>query len=404
MKHLRVEGDAFERGLMQAKHFGSPAIADAYVALGRISVVPKALPRWARTTFATGVVNAFGRLYHSRHENTLREHQGGKFRRGLDGLAEGFGISPARVYGFAAFEIEAARFQYTLGCSSFAFAAEATASGRPLISYNHDFPPSFGHFPFVRESVPDEGFPSLCVTYPPMLGTICGVNAAGLGASLNHAWVRKLWSGEALPITLLVQDVLDRCTDVAEALEEISKVKVPNGSMMTLVDARGTRAAVELTPAGPFVRMTQGPVLHTFNAYQTVGARRLEVPIGATGAGAIAGMDIHGSNLARQARYDELGAATRTGWTPQQIDALMADHGAEGKGHVNTICRHDDAAAWTLLTARVDPVERSLEVGLGLACEAKRKTYAMGPLSVAPEHEPSSAPAYAPPRVHELRM
>jgi hypothetical protein len=79
--------------------------------------------------------------------------------------------------------------------------------------------------------------------------------------------------------------------------------------------------------------------------------------------------------VGRQSRYDALGAAQATGWTHEQIDALMGDHGHEGQPDANTICRHDDAAAVTLLTARVDPAERSLAVGLGTACRAKLEVH-----------------------------
>src|SRR5882672_1095465 len=106
MEKLRVEGDAFERGLQQAKHFGARALADAREALSNLAVMPR-LPGWLKGPFATSVMSSMGRLYHSRHARTLREYQGGKFRRGLDGLAEGFQAPASKLYGFAAFEIEA---------------------------------------------------------------------------------------------------------------------------------------------------------------------------------------------------------------------------------------------------------------------------------------------------------
>lgn len=375
MERVRVEGDAFERGLQQAKHFGPELLQQTRGQLAKLPAMPRPIPSWARTSFVHAVLSGLGRLHHARHRPMLKGHEGGKFQRGFEGLAEGFKVPLTHLYGFAAFEVESARFGFTLGCTSLAFSAEAHESGHATISYNHDFPPEFAAYPFVRENVPADGLSSLSISYPQTLGAIAGVNAAGLGVSLNHAWVRKLSAAAALPITLLVQDVLDRCATVDEAIAAISAVHVANGSMMTLVDAQGDRAAVELTPPGAFVRRTTGPVLHTFNAYQTEGARRLEVPIGAIGAGTIKGMDIHGSNLKRQARYDALGCARREQWSAQQVDAIMGDHGDGGRGCDTTICRHDDFMGITLLTARIDPAARTLEVGLGLACEAKRKVY-----------------------------
>jgi hypothetical protein len=371
MEHVRVEGDAYARALQQAKHFGPQLMSAASEAMARLHVMPRILPRGLRPAFANAVVGVVGWLYFKRHGATLRSYGGGKFYRGLEGLAEGFQASTSRLYGHAAFEIEASRFNFTLGCTSLPFSAEATANGRPLLAYNHDFPAPFGAFPFVRESVPNGGIASVSVSYPSMLGAICGVNASGLGVSLNHAWVRRLWSGEALPISMLVQDVLDTCSNVEQAIALVQAQKVANGSMMTVLDARGGRVVLELTPEGAFVRRSKAPVLHTFNAYQTAEARRLEVPIGAIGKGTVDGMDIHGSNLARQARFDALGAGEKRGWTSADVDALMSDHGPLGEASVNTVCRHPDLAAETLLTARIDPVEQTLTIGLGHACTAQ---------------------------------
>src|SRR5688572_9658426 len=124
MEQLTVEGDAFERGLQQGRHFGPAVLEAARQAISALPQMPGLLPRWARPAFAGGLVGALGRMYLGRHRQTLSGHQGGKFRRGLDGLAEGFAAPVARLYGFASFEIEAARLDFTLGCTSLAFAAE----------------------------------------------------------------------------------------------------------------------------------------------------------------------------------------------------------------------------------------------------------------------------------------
>lgn len=377
MQQLRVEGSGYERGLQQAKAVGPQALDEARMALSRLHVMPKRLPQFLKPRLVDLIIGDFGRKYWKRHQQTLAHYAGGKFLGAMKGLAEGLGVAPQRVYGYGAFEIEAARFHFTFGCSSFAFSKDATAWGRPLLAYNHDFPPELSGMPFVRENVPDVGLASVSLAYPLILGTLCGVNEAGLALSLNHAWVRELSTGEALPITLLMQDTLDTCRSVEEAIAHVSRVPVANGSMVTLLDASGARAVVELTPKGAFVRRTKRAVQETFNAYQTPGARRLEVPVGAIGTGPIEGLDIHSMNLSRQARYDALEVCDAKGWSMEQVNALCGDHDEKGIPTLDCICRHDDPIGETLLTARVDPMERTLQFSPGVACRPKFETFSV---------------------------
>src|SRR4051794_1471527 len=112
MEQLTVRGDAFERGLMQGRHFGAGALRQATERLTQLPMLGRSVPAWARGAFIDALVSGAGRFYLSRHGQRLRSHEGGKFDRALAGLAHGLGVSPARLYGFLSFEVASARFTF----------------------------------------------------------------------------------------------------------------------------------------------------------------------------------------------------------------------------------------------------------------------------------------------------
>ncbi len=356
-------------------------------AMTELSALPAwLLPRLKEPALKLAVPAVGWRFLHT-HRALWASWRQGKLWTMLEGLHQGSGASLALLSGFAAFEVLASTMSFTFGCSAIAFAAEATVSGRPWLAYNHDFPPAFAPFLLVRRTLPDDGYRSVAITYPMLLGALAGVNEAGLAVSLNHAWVKHVPWRPAVPISWLVQDVLDHCGSVAEAVTLLRAAPVPNGSIVTLVDKSGERAIVELAPSCKRVRRADGPLLHTFNKYRHPDMEALEVPVGARGKGGLRGLDIHSANLGRQARYDSLGVSLRRGFDLEAVRAVMGDH-AYGVGHSDTICRHNDALSETLLSLVLDPADACLHLVLGHACSS---TYTRVDLADAPSAYTSGA-------------
>lgn len=364
--HLTLSGSPEDITRGQGRH-GGVSIDDALGGMAQLEAFPKRLPLAARRVLARGLVHGLGQVYYRRHRALLGRFAGGKYARALEGLADALGAGPAFVYGLGAFEITAAKLSFTPGCTALALASSATESGQPLLAYNHDFPRSFHDFIRVREVTPNTGYRSLSVGYPVALGINAGVNAAGLAITVNHAWATDFDGAPAVLVSVMAREVLETCATVEQAIALFASERASNGSMITLVDASGDRAVIEVTPKRQVVRRTDGPVLHTFNRYQCAGTRAVEVPDGAKGKGPIRGLDIHGANRARQARYDALGSSQKARWSDVDIDSLLADHD-NGSASCDTVCRHPDRYAETLFTVRLDPVARRMRISLGYAC------------------------------------
>lgn len=371
---LVVKGSAFDRNYQQGRAFRHllPKIIQAAASIPMF-------PSWLQSRIPQFIyrilIERGGKNFLVLHRPLLENHSGVNLLDGVWGLAEGFGVSLATIYGLNSLEIISSKLPYTLGCSSLAFSARQTGRG-PLIAYNHDFPEALGNFLFVRQTLPQKGYASLNLTYPPLLGSIGGINERGLAVSLNHAYVTNVSDGSALLITLLVQQCLERCKNVLEALALIKKTPVPNGSMMTLLDGAGHRAVVELSPTKKIVRWGVGTeLLVTFNKYKIPQMAAVEVPVGAIGRGPFAGHLIHEHSFKREERFAKIFKPKKK-YAERHIHKLLSDH-AQGRGGFGTICRHDPLTASTLCSVLFHPKEKNLQVIFGNPCKGKYKSYAL---------------------------
>ena len=279
------------------------------------------------------------------------------------------------LYGVNAFELESAHLGFSYGCTSLGLGGRHTADGRARLVYNHDFPPAFGPFLLVRESRPDEGLSSLALTYPTLVGAVAGVNEAGLALSYNQAYATDLSRRtRATFVTMVLQECLDRCRTVADALEHVLATPVTNGAMITLVDAGGDRAVVEVSAGLRLVRREDEPrILYSFNKYRLEETSAVEVPVGAVTTGIAAGYDVHRCNLTRERRFLQLGQGPRD---DAELFELMADHDG-GTGDEDSICRHDDPMSETILSAILDPSAGTIRAIFGRACSGEPVTFGL---------------------------
>jgi hypothetical protein len=324
------------------------------------------LPSWIPASAIKAALWVLGTLYLRWHRPLHEKPEFAHHRGGVEALAKAAGISPAILYGFHAVESETASPGFSMGCTSLAFSAQNTSDG-PKLAYNHDFPPAFQPFLLVRRNAAAGRYHSVSVSYTCLMGAINGINEHGLAVSVNQAYATDLdRKRPALFVTMLVQECLDRCASVAEALELIQQSQVAAGCMVTLVD-ENDRAVVELSGTRSMVRRAEDEdVLYTFNAYRVPSMREIEVPVGALTTGVVKGYDLHRCNLTRERRYLQ---RVRGGevWSDDEIKALLSDHD-DGVGTSDTICRHDDPVSETILSTIADPRSRSLKVLVGRPC------------------------------------
>ncbi len=370
---VEARGDDRQRGVAQGLAYRS-RLGAMYRSLADLPLGLDWMGSTGRGLAVRLAVQGAGRIYLPLHRRLLAAHAGGRYLRVLKGLAEGFDVGAEELYGFHAFEVESGILGYRMGCTALAVSPTGAASGTARLAYNHDFPAPFRPHLVLRRNEPrGPGVArSLSITYELQVGSIAGVNEHGLAATVNQAYARTSRRGRpALLPTLLVQDCLDHCRSVAEAVARARRLPVPVGSLLTLVDAAGERAVVELAPQGHAVRrpVEADPLMATFNGYRCVHTQAQEVPHGALGTGLASGYDLHLANVERERRLAELLEDHRGPWTDEQVHGLLSDHDGGTPGGT-TLCRHDPALGGdTILSVLLDPTTRSVRSRRGFPCE-----------------------------------
>lgn len=391
---LTVTGDAAERAYQQGvacRNQMTPAASS----IGSLVVGPEWVGQRRHERWCSAALAAAGGYYLVRHRPALTRHAGGKYWRAQRSLAQGAAVSRPFMFGLGAVpELVGAQMGYTLGCTALALSPSITSSGGAQIVYNHDFPPRFGRYNFVRRNHPTDGYRSVCLTYPIMVGCLAGVNERGLALTLNHAFATDYHGHAGILLSTLVQDCLDRCATVHEAVDLFTHAPVTNGAILTFADASGDRAAVERSCAASRTRRTDESVLASFNKYRHPDMEKHEVPLGAVSSGLMSGIPLHESNVTRQRRYDELHPCPPTALDEAAIQRMMSDHDGRA-GDSNTICRHGDELSETLWGAILDTQARTLRVVFGHTCSGPYVTYgieAFSPASRSPCPDPPRAP------------
>ncbi len=101
----------------------------------------------------------------------------------------------------------------------------------------------------IRRSLPEVGFASLEVAHPWHVGAIAGLNEEGLAACIVPG--SESFQNDGLPPSqLLVQECLQRFTDVAAGLGWCTHRPVGGGGTILLADASGDRASIRFESQG----------------------------------------------------------------------------------------------------------------------------------------------------------
>ncbi|MFP6654961.1 MAG: hypothetical protein VCB25_04990 [Myxococcota bacterium] len=98
----------------------------------------------------------------------------------------------------------------------------------------------------LRESRPEVGFPSIEVGLPWLVSSVAGLNAGGLAMMAGPSTTEASGRDGAAPALLLVQECLQRFSDVEGALGWCQKRPVEGEQSFVLADASGAIATVVL--------------------------------------------------------------------------------------------------------------------------------------------------------------
>lgn len=358
-------------------------ICDARQALERLESFRLERPWWL--PFA-----AFRRLAERKAERTLTAPLARQFPNcsaRLTAIAEGSGVRPGVIYLLNAIEslLSAVRDHVVYpppgACSAVAVRGERSITGEPIIAKNFDYLPLVQPFYFLRESQPESGHRSLEFTVAPLVGTIDGINEKGLCICNNYAYATDSAAPTAT-ISMLIAEALERCATVAEAAEFIAAQPRWGSGLLMLADASGDMGSLEVSSTRSRLRRPgsgENVLAHT-NQFRCPEMREIEVPTDAVftchAPASLRGTRLHESAETRDRRFVELIDSSMQ-FGPDELTALMSDHGPDGVPNDNSICVHSDY--WnTTATMQLFPSRRSMRIDFTAACSAQLQELELG--------------------------
>jgi hypothetical protein len=330
-------------------------------ALGRVTPpLTGALGRVGRRLMSTDLV----RLYPEHLERMI-------------GIAEGGDVPVHRLFVGPMVELTLNRATYTApppaACTALAVTRGRSATGEAIIAKNFDYPPASNALHLTRLSRPrgPGRVASLEVTKAPLTGSHDGVNEHGLAVAYNYGHFRGR-SRARVSISVLVQDLLETCRTVGEAIAALRGRPRSGGALLMLADAEGDIASVELAPDITIVRRGEA-LVHANHALTEEMAER-DVPRDAVlprwiWPAELRGKRVHESSERRQKRaellLDCLGAARA-----EELSGILADHGDTGRGDDHTLCRHGPYHS-TTCSVVLFPRQRAMRVLVGSPCASR---------------------------------
>ncbi len=304
----------------------------------------------------------------------------------LKGMAEGVGLPFRKLCLWNAMEAflsatEGTTITAPVGCcSTIAMRGALAQDGEPIIARNFDYLPTVQPFLMLRESRPRGGIRSLEFTTGFHAGALDGINEKGLAIAQNYAFVTDRQRPAPL-ISMLIADALAGCGSVQEATAFIGSRPRWGAAILTLADASGDIAVLELSNTRAAVRRPARGKDWLLATNVCVCPEVLAVQVPETyiysdrAPRALRGRRVLAWHTVRARRIQQLVDAS---WPlgAAELAAILADHGPDGLPSGETPCVHTDYWS-TSATLQLFPVRRSLRVSYGSACSADYAEFAL---------------------------
>jgi hypothetical protein len=379
---VECAGDHESMGAAQGRATAA-ALAGLDRAIVELMAVPleSGLGKLARSA-GRFAVPALGRVARRLMARDLKRHYPRQYDR-MAGIARAGGVPLSWLFVGPGVEVALNRVSYVRpgACTAIAVTGSRARRGEPMIVKNFDYPDAARDTYLVRVSRPARHTlaPSIDVTAAPLAGSHEGINEHGLAIAYNYGY----FTGRAvarIPITNLVQEVLEQCRTVDEALAHIARRPRSGAAILMIADAGGELVSVELGPDAMGVRRASdcGDALAHANHGVTEMAER-DVPHDAVlsrwNPPPVRGHRVHQSSEARHARAEQLlddaGVASE-----RDLIAIAGDHAASPNGgddtddgDDDTICRHGPYYR-TTCSVVLFPQRRTMKVMFAAPCEA----------------------------------
>lgn len=257
-------------------------------------------------------------------------------------------------------------------CTSLGFRPQRTTTGETIIAKNFDFLPECAPFHLTRKIEPAEGYQTLgctIVSFPSMLD---GMNEHGLAVNYNFTYTTEK-PEYFVPFSIALQEMLETCKDVDEAVKFITQTKRAGNALLTLADTEGNIKIVEITSNHAAIREVRSVQVVATNHFDTPEMQKLEIPRNAVYSGtapkALHGLRVHESSEQRLERATEL-LKGKAKIDENKIASVLHDHGRDNKPSMLTICRHSELVS-TLRSTIFYPDRRTIKVLYGNPCQNK---------------------------------
>lgn len=293
----------------------------------------------------------------------------------LEGLAEGLGLVPWTLFQYLAapYVLELAKYPDTGGpeCTVWAAAIRSGGGLQPVLCKNRDYRPQHVRLQVVALAQPARGYRYGCVSSAGSPGVFsCGLNEQGLAVADTR--VRTPDQGPGIPRYGLMMEVLEHHDSVASALQYLQSVPQMGGGTLTLADARGHKAVVEVVHSGArvvaHVQDPAGWVVSTNHFVHPELADRWVDP---------SPPRLRGNSLARRTVVERWLARRNGVGTLGEMAALLALH----RGPLHSLCRHEevDVESRTVSSTIFLPAERAFLFCHGYPCQGTFFRFEVGP-------------------------
>ncbi len=291
----------------------------------------------------------------------------------LSGIAQGAEIGISTAFFLQGMELLLGTPSYRVeACSTLAFGPARTKTQETIVAKNFDYINYLAPYQLTCETRPKDAYATLACTAISFAGTFDGMNEHGLAVTYNLA--NTLDKPQChVPLSMVLQEMLENCKNTDEAAEFITKAKRGgHDALLTLADAEDNVKTVEVTSNHSKISEMEGSQVVNTNHYKSDEMKRYEIPRNAflfeKGARKDAvGIRVYESSEQRLKRAEEM-LGDRNKVDENDIVTILRDHGEENRPSFLTICRHDEYAS-TLRSVIFYPKRKTMKVLCGKPCQ-----------------------------------
>jgi isopenicillin-N N-acyltransferase-like protein len=281
----------------------------------------------------------------------------------LRGIAEALDLEWGEYFTYTVASYLSSRLKQTRqsdGCTTWAANGNFTRDGDSILAKNRDYHPDHQPLQCLARIRPRSGYPYLCLTSAGSPGVFSsGMNSAGLAVADTYVSSHDL--GPGIARYSLMMDLLEKFTDVREAINYLFTRPHFGDGNVTLADAQGDMAVFEIAHTIQGVRQSDEGFIVSTNHFTAPETRQCwvdnEPPY------------LRGNSQERRRQVENALLSERGQVDLAWSQTLMAQHG----GSLRAICRHPEIEAQSVTISSVIymPQKASLYIANGLPCQSQ---------------------------------